>query len=282
MYQYIGSGAVETQNTLAAYRHTGDFDVYHDHTVVGLSVAPFLSVPVVHTIHGAILPDIYGLYASLPPNVRLVSISQSQADTLPATAMSTLIYNAIDVEATPWCTATGDYLLFVGRAAPEKGPLEALRIAERAGLPLRMLLKVNEQPEVEYFDSLRPWLARPGVEVELAASETEKQAAYAGALATLFPVSWDEPFGLVMIESMAAGTPVIAYRRGSVPEVVEHGVTGFVCQDEDHAVDAVHLVRDIDRDACRSRARQLFDVSNALDRHERLYRALVGSRACAP
>ena len=283
MHQYIGSGAVETQNILAAYGQRRDFDVYHDHTVAGLAVAPFLSIPVVHTVHGAILPDIYGLYASLPNNVRLVTISQSQTDTLPPGVASTLIHNAVDVETTPWANSAGDYLLFVGRAAPQKGPLEALRIAERAGLPLTLLLKVNEPPEQEYFEFLKPWLARPGVQVELRSTEGQKQAAYAGALATLFPISWEEPFGLVMIESMAAGTPVIGYRRGSVSEVVEHGVTGFVCDTEDEAVAAVGELNRLERSACRNRARRMFDVSHALDRHEHLYRVLVeGSLRARP
>ena len=275
MFEFLGSGAVDTQNTLMAYRHAGRFDLVHDHTVAGLAVAPFLRIPVIHTLHGAILGDIRGLYASLPANVTLVAISEAQRRTLPPGAEATLIHNAVDVAATPWSSEPGDYLLFVGRAAPQKGPRDALRIAERAGLPLRLLLKVNEVPEQEYFDTLKPMLRRSGVQVELAVTEAEKRAAYAGALATLFPISWDEPFGLVMAESMAAGTPVIGYRRASVPEIVQDSVTGFVCDDEDSAVEAVGRLESIDRRACRDRVLRNFDVHQALDRHVQLYRSAV-------
>jgi glycosyltransferase involved in cell wall biosynthesis len=275
MFHVIGSGAVDTQNTLMAYRHADRFDVVHDHTVAGLAVAPFLRIPVIHTLHGAILADIRGLYASMPPNVELVAISEAQRRTLPPGVTASLIHNAVDVEGTPWSNEPGEYLLFVGRAAPQKGPLDALRIADRAGFPLRMLLKVNEVPEQEYFETLKPMLRRSGVQVELNTTEAEKRAAYAGALATLFPISWEEPFGLVMIESMAAGTPVIGYRRASVPEVVQDSVTGFVCDDEDSAVEAVGRLGSIDRAACRDRALRCFDVHEALDRHVQLYRSAV-------
>jgi len=271
----IGSGAVETQNALLAYRHADGFDVIHDHTVVGLASAAFLDIPVVHTVHGAVLDDIRGLYASLPPNVELVAISESQQRSLPVEAKSTLIYNAVESHTYPWDDREGRYLLFVGRAAPEKGALDALFIAERAGRPIVLLLKVNEPAEEEYFELLRPHLKRLHAQVEFQPSEEAKRVFYAEACATLFPISWEEPFGLVMIESMAAGTPVIAYRRGSVPEIVEHGVTGFICGGQEEAVAAVSRISSLSRRACRDRVERLFDVSVALDRHEALYTSLA-------
>lgn len=278
MYRQIGSIAVETLNTLSAYSDWKRFDVFHDHTVSGLGVASFVDRPIVHTVHGAVLPDIRQLYASLPSNVHLIAISENQRTTLPEGAPATVIWNSMDLTGVEWSRDRGDYLLFTGRAAPEKGPMEALKIAERTGMPLRMLLKVNEPPEQEYFEMMRPECERLGVQVELDVTEAEKQRAFAGAYATLFPISWEEPFGLVMIESMAGGTPVIAYSRGSVPEVIEHGVTGFVCHELEEAIEAVQQVESLDRAACRQRVESVFSAEAAIDQHEQLFRSLVGAR----
>ncbi|MEO8538733.1 MAG: glycosyltransferase family 4 protein [bacterium] len=278
MHNYLGSVAVETENTLFAYQAADRFDVIHDHTVAGLTVSPFVRKPVVHTVHGAVLDDIRGLYSNLPPNVHLVAISGSQRLDIPTSACTT-IYNAVAVEEHPWCEQAGEYLLFVGRAAPQKGPMEAIRIAERAGRRLVMLLKVNETAEHEYFEFLKPHLIRNHVQLELEVTERRKQAYMAGAFATLFPISWEEPFGLVMIESMVAGTPVIGFRRGSVSEIVEHGVTGFVCDDVESAAEAVAKVKELSRRSCRERVERLFSARGAIERHEALYRDLVEAHA---
>lgn len=275
MPEYLGSVAVETANAVTAYRDWRRFDIIHDHTIAGLAAAAMLPTPVVHTVHGVCAPDAALLYEAVGRAVELVAISGHQQTTLPKAVRSTVIYNAIDVESVRWSPEPGSYLLFVGRAAPEKGPLEAIEIARRAGLPLRVLLKVNEEPEREYFDHIRASVEGPGVEFELQASEATKQEAFAGALGTLFPVSWDEPFGLVMIESMAAGTPVIAFPRGAVPEVIAEGVSGFVRSNVEDAVRAVPALSSVDRAACREYVRTKFDASIAVEAHERLYRSLV-------
>jgi glycosyltransferase involved in cell wall biosynthesis len=277
MHEQIGSVAVETENAILAYRKWREFDVIHDHTVCGLVAASLIDRPVVHTVHGAVLSDMWTLYQALSGNTHLIAISDNQRRTLPPNVRSTVIHNAMHVEDAPWSDEPGDYLLFVGRAAPEKGPLEALQIAERAGMPLRMLLKVNEQPERDYLEVLRPFFKRPGVQIEMQTSEEEKQRAYAGAYATLFPIAWEEPFGLVMIESMAAGTPVIAFRRGSVPEIISNGVTGYICDSVDEAVDAVADVDLLDRAVCRERAETCFGADSALASHEALYLSLVSA-----
>jgi glycosyltransferase involved in cell wall biosynthesis len=277
MHEYIGSVAVETQNVLRAYSCWREFDVIHDHTVAGLAVTPFLQRPLVHTVHGAVLPDIQGLYAALPPNVHLVAISENQRATLPPNSAATVIRNATNIDGVEWSRAAGDHLLFVGRASVEKGPLDAIRIAEGAGMPLRMLLKVNEKAEHEYFEFLRPHLRKNRVQVELQVTEGEKQRAYAGAFATLFPIAWEEPFGLVMIESMAAGTPVIAFARGAAPEVIADGVTGFLCSTVDEAISAVQNVPSLDRRDCRTHVEEHFSPAAAVDAHETLYRSLVAA-----
>lgn len=273
--QLMGDMAVSTENTVRAYRRWRDFDVIHDHTVAGLGAAAAADLPVVHTVHGVVLPEYFSLYAALPHHVHLVAISVSQRRSLPQERPVTVIRNAVDVAHTRWSDRPGDYLLFVGRASPDKGPLEAVEIARRAGMPLRMLIKVNEPPEREYFAHIRHALKSPGIEYDLEVSEEEKQEAYAGAFATLFPISWPEPFGLVMIESMAAGTPVIAFRHGAVTEVVEHGVTGIICQDVDSAVEALSVVPTLDRAACRARVERLFGAETAVAAHEALYGRLI-------
>lgn len=275
MPEFLGSVAVETANAAAAYRDWRRFDIIHDHTLGGLASGSLVPIPVVHTVHGVCLPDTALLYETVSSSIELVAISAHQQQTLPACVRSTVIHNAIATDEVQWSDRPGDYLLFVGRASREKGPLEAARIAKRAGMPLKMLLKVNEPPEQRYFDEIRPELESAKVDVHLQASEADKQVAFAGAFATLFPVSWDEPFGLVMIESMAAGTPVIGFRRGSVPEVISDGESGFVCETIDEAAAAVRSVASIDRAGCRAYAKAHFDAETAVQAHERLYRSLV-------
>lgn len=275
MPDFLGSVAVETANAAVAYRDWRRFDVIHDHTMAGLAPGSLVPIPVVHTVHGLCLPDTALLYETVGRSIELVAISAHQQRTLPPSVRSTVIHNAIDIEKVAWRKEHGDYLLFVGRAAPEKGPLEAVEIARRANMPLKMLFKVNEPQEEEYFAQIRPRLEGAGVEIHLQATEQQKQEAFAGALGTLFPVSWEEPFGLVMIESMAAGTPVIGFRRGAVPEVIQDGVSGFICKTVAEAVSAVGALPAIDRRACREYVRGRFDAEIAVEAHERLYRSLV-------
>jgi glycosyltransferase involved in cell wall biosynthesis len=276
MYEFIGSSAVGTAHTVLSYADTDRFDVIHDHTVVGLAASPFIPQPVVHTVHGAVLPDVELLYANLPRNVHLVAISESQRRTLPEGVPQSLIYNAVDLTGYEWSDQPGDYLLFVGRASVEKGPLAAIEIARRVGMPLRMLLKVEEPPEKEYFELIKEHVrGSSDVELELGVMELAKRDAFRGAYATLFPIAWEEPFGLVMIESMAAGTPVIGFRRGSVPEVICHGETGFICDDIDEAVAAVPVIQTLDRAKSRARVEERFSARAAVDAHEELYRALA-------
>ena len=216
----------------------------------------------------------------------MTDATQSEARTLPTNGwFETILLSAPDAivaidqngRIVEWSPQAGPYLLFVGRMCPEKGPLEAVEIARRTGLPLRMLLKVNEKPEHEYFEHIRAKLEQPGIEIELQITEKAKHEQYRGALATLFPISWPEPFGLVMIESMAAGTPVVGFRHGAVPEIIDDGITGFVCDDIDSAVQAVSRIEAIERAACRDRVQRLFSAESAVARHVELYSRLAGA-----
>jgi len=272
----IGDPIVEAEHLVEAYQHWDQFDIIHDHTALGLTTGATLPVPVIHTVHGPATERMYKFYRRLGPRVHLVAISHHQASTLPPNCPVEAIHNGIEVARYPYSEVHGDYLLFIGRSCPEKGPVEAIEIARRAGMPLRMLVKVNEPPERQYFESaVLPALEGVDVRIDYQVTHDEKAEAYRGALATLFPIQWPEPFGLVMAESMAAGTPVIAFPHGSAPEVIEHGTTGFLCQDADDAAGAVHRVRELNRRDCRDRVELHFGSALNVVRHEALYQRIL-------
>jgi len=272
----LGNAAVEASHVLAAYDRWREFDIIHDHTFLGPIVGAAVPVPVVHTLHGPVTPENRGLIADLGRRLHLVAISHHQRSTLPEGVHATVIHNGIDPAAFPFSDRPGEYLLFCGRINPEKGPVQAIEIARRAGLPLLMVVKINEPIEHEYWEAeVRPRLRGLDVEVKQQPPTGEKLRAYRDALATLFPIQWPEPFGLVMIESMATGTPVIAFRNGSVPEVVQDGVTGIICEDIDAAAEAAWRAKELDRRECRRRVERHFSAALNVLRHEQLYRAIL-------
>ncbi len=276
----IGNWMVEALSTLDAYAFHRDFDVIHDHSSVGPLVAPFINTPVVHTVHGKLYPEAAALYCRLAHKLSYVCISEDQQSSMPKCTRSTVIHNGIDTCLYPFNGAGGEYLLFVGRMSPDKGVVEAIEIARRTQRRLLILAKINEDSEREYFDShVVPALDGVDAEVVEHASHEFKAAAYGNALATLFPIKWREPFGLVMTESMATGTPVIAFRNGSVPEVIADGETGFICETVDEACALVERAREIDRRACRERVEALFSGEQMVLRHEELYAEVVGCKS---
>jgi len=277
----LGDPIVEAPALFDAYAGAGQFDLVHDHTVLGLLAAATLSIPVVHTVHGLVTPKFARLYEHVAGRVQLVAISRDQASSLPAACAPAVIHNGISLDRFPLGGGErGNWLLFVGRMSPDKGILEAIEIARRAGMPLRVIAKVNEPDERAYFrDHVAPALETIRHELHLAATHDEKVAAYQSARATLFPIRWREPFGLVMAESMACGTPVIAFRQGAAPEVIADGITGFVRDSVEEAVEALRLVDEIDPDRCRARVAERFSAEANVARHEALYLKLVGAAA---
>lgn len=277
----LGDPYVESIALLDAYAHWQEFDVIHDHTMLGLIAGASLPIPVVHTVHGQVLPKFYHFYEHLAARVHLVAISHNQASTLPPECAPRVIHNGIDTGCFTFGEGRGGYLLFVGRMSPEKGIVQAIEIARQAGKRLVVIAKINEPPEREYFErEVRPLLQKPGLVVEFheQTSHDEKVAAYQGALATLFPINWPEPFGLVMAESMACGTPVIAFRNGSVPEVIDDGHTGFICSTVEEAVAAAARVHELDRGACRERVLLHFSADRNAQQHEELYSEICAAR----
>jgi glycosyltransferase involved in cell wall biosynthesis len=231
--EQIGVAEVEVRHALACFARAGEFDVINDHSgppaaVIGGAV----QTPCVHTVHGPLVGEpgeMYEQIALVAPRTRLVSISMKQREPHPGLPWLANIPNALDFSLYPVHPHRGDYLLFLGRLNADKGAHRAVAVATEAGLPLKLAGKMREPPEHEYFRQyIEPHL-HPG-EIEYLGEVThgEKVELLQNARATLFPIDWEEPFGLVMIESMACGTPVIATRRGAVPEVIEHGRSGII------------------------------------------------------
>ena len=267
------------------YRRAPDFDIVHSH--IDLLTLPFVetsATPTVLTMHGRL--DTSAVQRVLPmyPGAPLVSISDDQrrpVEGLPVDWVAT-VPNGLDLSAYhQQGRGTDRYLAFVGRVAPEKRPDLAVEVARRTGWPLRVAAKIDPVDVGYHQRVIEPLFDSSEVEYVGELGEEAKPSFYADAAATLFPSDWPEPFGLVMIESLAAGTPVIALRRGAVPEVLEHGVSGFVCDDVTEMVAAVARLGEIDPAACRHRANQ-FDVERMCAGYEMVYDALVLSAEIGP
>lgn len=245
----------------AVYQRAADFDVIHAHTDVATLrfAASNPTVPTVVTLHGRLDLDVAQREFLRYPEVPLVSISNHQREAVSGFDLNwrETVPNGLDL--SPYFDAPSSrrgYLCFVGRINREKRPDLAAEVARRSGIPLRVAAKVDPTDVVYYQDFIEPLFLSHGVEFLGEVLEYDKPEFYASASATIFPSDWPEPFGLVMIESLAAGTPVIALRRGSVPEILEDGVTGFICDDLDGLVAAVGRLGEIDPEACRNAARR--------------------------
>lgn len=254
------------------------FDVIHWHVdYFHFPMSRRLGVPQVTTLHGRLdiadLQPIYNEFREMP----VVSISNDQRRPLPqANWVGTVLHGMSTDELLPR-TDVGDYLAFLGRISPEKRADRAIEIARRAGMSLRIAAKVDEMDQ-EYFErEIEPLLDQPHVEFIGEIGPDQKNEFLGRARALLFPIDWAEPFGLVMIESMACGTPVIAFRSGSVPEVITDGVNGFVVDDVDGAVEAVARLGEIDRAGCRAAFDQRFTVGRMARDYLAVYERLIGA-----
>ncbi|MCS6925873.1 MAG: glycosyltransferase family 4 protein [Candidatus Binatia bacterium] len=261
------------------YQQAHAFDVIHCHTdYLGLPLSRSTSTPTVLTLHGRLdIPELAPLYEDYP-DVPLVSISDAQRKPLPRANWLATVYHGLPPDLYKFHPSPERYLLFLGRVSPEKRPDSAIRVACAAGLPLRIAAKVDKADR-EYFETtIRPLLTHPLVEFLGEVTDAQKQELLGRALALLFPVDWPEPFGLVLIEALACGTPVIARRRGSVPEILQDGVTGILCETEAEMVAAVHRVAELDRRACRRAFEQRFTVTHMAQRYLQVYDAVCAMR----
>jgi glycosyltransferase involved in cell wall biosynthesis len=270
------------------WQRVDEFDVVHSHVdCFGFPFARAAPRPVVTTLHGRLdLPELQLVYREFV-DVPLVSISRAQRAPMPWARWIANVYHGIELDDyRPW-SEPRRYLAFLGRVSPSKGLDAAIRVARRAGMPIKVAARLPPRagytPDAEadwrYYEQVaRPLLDGPGVEFVGEVGGRDKCDFLAGAAALLFPIAWPEPFGLVMPEALACGTPVIALRNGSVPEVIVHGLTGFVCDDEDEMVAAVARLHEIDRAACRAEAERRFSPSVMADGYERVYEELIGAQ----
>jgi glycosyltransferase involved in cell wall biosynthesis len=229
------------------------------------------------TLHGRLdLKDLPAVYARWP-EYPLVSISNSQRKPLPDANWVATVQHGIPMQNFRFSPAAeGQYLAFLGRISPEKGPERAIAIARAAGVPLKIAAKVDAADAIYFHRKIEPLLADPLVEYIGEISEGEKSEFLGNALALLFPIDWPEPFGIVLIEAMACGTPIIATNRGSVPEIVEHGVTGFVVNSHDEAVDAIGRLKTLNRLRIRHICERRFSAYAMAKRYLDVYARLVG------
>src|SRR5579872_3352214 len=253
-----------------------DFDILHFHTdYAHFPLSKNLDLPVVTTVHGRLdIPDLLPLYKHFS-QMPVVSISLAQRDPLEEANWVGNVYHGLPPDLHMLCNKPGDYLAFLGRISPEKRPDRAIRIALRAGMKLKIAAKVDKVDR-EYFESqIKPLLKRPGIEFIGEIGESEKGAFLGNALAYLFPIDWPEPFGLTMIEAMACGTPTIAFNCGSVPEVIEDGLTGFIVENMDQAVAAVKKVGTIERTACRNVFEKKFTATRMAEHYIEIYQSMT-------
>jgi glycosyltransferase involved in cell wall biosynthesis len=274
----IGTAAFELRHAVQAYRLLAgrDLDIVHDHTLAGPLLGPqYTSTPIVTTNHGPFDDDVLSLYVEIARRVPVLAISQHQAEGAVGMRVFEVIHHGLDVDALPMGCGAGGYFACLGRMNPNKGIHIAIEVARRAGIPLRIAAKMWERPELEYFEQVvKPQL---GGDVEYIGEvgPAEKEQLLADAIALLNPIRWPEPFGMVMIEAMACGTPVIAFRNGAAAEIVENGVSGMLCDTVDELVQAACAVAAIDRGACRRRVQDQFSTEHMVERHGRVYRRLV-------
>ncbi len=261
----------------AVRRRVDEFDVLHFH----LDYWPFSlfgrqRTPFVTTMHGRLdLPEWQPMF-DMFPTAPIVSISDAQRRPLPqARYVGTVLHGLPENLLTPQ-PGPKDYLAFLGRIAPEKGPDRAIRIARACGIPLKIAAKVDRTDQVYFDEVIRPMLAGGGVEMIGEINDAQKPEFLSGAKALLMPIDWPEPFGLVMIESMACGTPVIAFNRGSVPEIVEDGVSGYIVEDERRAMSAVDRLSKLSRTTVRQRFETRFSARRMAQDYLTIYRSLAG------
>jgi glycosyltransferase involved in cell wall biosynthesis len=271
----IGQSFWELRHVLSCYERHDEFDVINDHSgALGAVLGATVSTPVVHTVHGPLdrrSGDLYQQISRVAPRVGFISLSMNQRAPQPTLPWIANCPNALDLSSYPVHPHRGDYLLFIGRMSPDKGAHRAVEVAQEAGEPLKIAGKMQERLEEEYFDAaIRPHL---GEDIEFLGevSHDEKVDLLQNARVTLFPIKWQEPFGLVMIESMACGTPVIATRWGAVPEVIVDGETGITAAEHTEMAAVIPKADAIDPMACRRYVEERFSAERMLRDYENAY-----------
>lgn len=278
-----GSSVDEIRHVIGAYEALRGVDVVHDHTLVGpLYSAAFPGLPVVTTNHGPFNVALIDLYRAVAERVPVIAISHHQASTAPSVPIEAVIHHGVHTADFPVGIGGGGYAVFLGRMHPSKAPHVAAEIARRAGFPLLIAAKMREPDERAYFETMvRPLL---GTDVSYVGElgRQEKVELLSEAECLLNPIAWAEPFGMVMIEALACGTPVLSSHYGAAPEIVEDGVVGFVRSDRAGLVEALGRVHEIDRSSCRKRVEALFSAERMVEAHVAVYERAVERTAGVP
>lgn len=257
-------------------RRAGEFDIVHCHCdYLHLPLSRRASTPLVTTLHGRLdIPEIAPLLRQFH-DTPFVSISDAQRGPLPELHWMATVHHGLPKDMLTFQPCAGSYLAFLGRIAPEKRPDRAIEIAQACGLPLKIAAKVDPVDQ-DYFEQvIKPLLELPGIEYVGEINDQDKNEFLGNALALLFPIDWPEPFGLVMIEAMACGTPVVAFNCGSVPEIVVPGRTGFVVENIDEAVSAVSRIGTIDRRECRCEFERRFTADRMASDYVKVYKGAI-------
>jgi glycosyltransferase involved in cell wall biosynthesis len=277
----IGRTYWELQHSLSCFARADDFDVINDHTgMLGATLGAAVATPVVHTVHGPLdgePGEIYEQIARVAPQVGLISISMNQRKPKPDLNWIANCHNALDFSVYPCKPHRGDYLLFLGRMSPDKGAHRAVAVAIETGLPLKIAGKMQEPKEHEYFhDLVEPHLV-DGIEYLGEVTHGEKVELLQNARVTLFPIEWEEPFGLVMIESMACGTPVIATRWGAVPEVIDDGRSGIIVDSYTDMPGALEAADALDPNELRNYVEEEFSPERMVRDYVDAYEAAIAA-----
>lgn len=272
-----GSNIWTLANIASAYSMQDEFDIIHDHTgYLSITAANISSTPVVMTMHGPFTPEVRQVF-NMFRNPNLVTISKSQSFPAPTLNYAGMVYNGLSMEDYPFTVEQEGYLLFVGRISMEKGTHFAIQVAQQLNLPLIIAAKLEQVDRVYFLEYVEPFL-NEDIRWIGEVNESERNQLMSKALCFLHPVTWREPFGLTLIEAMACGCPVVAFDKGSIPEIIENGITGFVVQDIEAMIDAVENIYTIDRHKCRQHALNNFNAKLMADGYEKIYQKILSDK----
>ena len=278
----IGQGATELAHVVAAYEQLSDVEVIHDHTLSGPLLGPRRTgVPIVATHHGVFDDATTRIFRDVARSAKVIAISHCQAAGAADIPIAAVVHHGVDVADFAFGDGEGGYLAFLGRMVPEKGPHHAIRIARRLGMPLLLAAKMREAPEMAFFEAEVRSLLGGDIEYIGELGHRDKVQLLCGARALLNPIAWPEPFGMVMLEALACGTPVVARAEGAAPEIVDHGTVGFLGRTDAELEAGLHELDRIDRLTCRTWAAQRFSLELMAKRYEEQYLLAVERAAAA-
>lgn len=272
----VGGSATELRHVIHAYRAATGADIVHDHTLIGPVYANrFAGLPVVTTNHGPFQSELGDYYNAIAEDTPVIAISHHQASTAFRTPIAAVIHHGVDPDRYPAGSGGGGYALFLGRMCPEKGIPAAIRVARQAGMALRIAAKMSEPAEHLYFQRCVKPLLGGDIEFVGEVGGAAKLDLLGGAVCLLNPIDWPEPFGMVMVEALACGTPVVATPMGAAPEIVHDGVTGFIRSTQHELASAVLASESLNRGACRAAVAGHFSAQRMVAEHVTLYQQIL-------